>query len=106
MIRHPSKRTLRHWLEGGDTAPDIDTHLATCERCASHLEGISEAHSDGSIAASLFHVLSPPTDLTTTIETRVAAKLDSRQVLGYMADLFGAGFETSRLFLIDDPTDE
>ncbi len=105
MIGHPSKRKLQSWLDD-EHAPAIDAHLATCERCASHLEGISEAHSDGSIAASLHHVLAPPPDLTATIETRVVEKLDSRQVLGYMADLFGAGIETSKLFLIDDPVEE
>lgn len=105
MIRHPSKRTLQNWLNG-EATPAVDNHVATCERCAAHLEGISEPRSDGAIAASLHRVLAPPTDFHAKIETRVVAKLDSRQVLGYMVDLFGAGVETTRLFLIDDPTDD
>lgn len=102
MIRHPSKRALRAWLDG-EPADEIDNHLETCERCAAHLEGISEPRADGAIAASLNLVLAPPTNFSEKIETRVIAKLDSRQVLGYMADLFGAGIETTKLFLTDEP---
>lgn len=105
MIRHPSKRTLRSWLDG-DSEADVDSHLATCERCASHLETISEPRSDGAISSTLRAILAPPEDLSEKIESRVIERLDSRQVLGYMADLFGAGFETSKLFLFEDLSDD
>lgn len=107
MIRHPSKRSLQEWLDGDTSVPiDIDNHLETCERCASFLESISEPLPDGAIGASLQRVLDPPDTFAREIETRVIAKLDSRQVLGYFADLFGAGFETSRMLLLDGPEDE
>lgn len=105
MIRHPSKRALGAWLQD-DGPSDIDGHLATCDRCASHLEAISEPRSDGAIASSLHAVLQPPRGLPEKIESRVIERLDSRQVLGYMADLFGAGLETSKLFFLDDLSDD
>lgn len=105
MIRHPSKRALSSWL-GGEPLPKVESHLATCERCATHLETVSEPRSDGAIAATLVKVLAPPSDFTNTIEHRVVSKLDSRQVLGYLADMYSAGFETSRLFITDDPADD
>ncbi len=105
MIRHPSKRTLQNWLNG-EATPAVESHVATCDRCATHIEGISEPRSDGAIAASLHLVLAPPSDFRATIENRVVAKLDSRQVFGYMVDLFSAGVETTRLFLVDDSTED
>ncbi len=103
MIGHPSKRTLRAWLSGEiEDNESLDEHIGTCARCAAHLENIDEPRTDGAIAASLTQVLAPPTDLTARLEERVAAKLDSRQVVGYIADLFGAGMETSKLLLTDE----
>ncbi len=104
MIKHPSKRALRAWL-AGDSDPNIiklDDHIGSCARCAELLENIDEPRTDGAIGANLAMVLAPPTDLTERLEERVAAKLDSRQVVGYLAELFGAGMETSKLLLTDE----
>ena len=80
-------------------------HLETCRRCAATLEEL-EAASDFSIGDALAAVYTPPDDLSARLERRVAARLDSRVVLDVLTDLFGAGFETSKLLLPEDPTDE
>ena len=41
-------------------------------------------------------------DLADRLEKRVTAKLSSRPVLNVVVDLFGAGFETTRLLFIED----
>lgn len=106
MRRHPSKRSLRDWLNGERT-DDIDAHIDSCERCASILEELEPDESTQAISDALAFVLSPPGDLTTRLQVGVAARLDSRQIAGVVADLFGAGIETSRLLLSDEsPSDD
>ncbi len=102
MIGHPSKRQLRAWLLG-ESNDKLDEHLSSCERCASVIENMDEPRTDGLIAETLSRVLEPPPDLTSRIELRVAERLDSRQVVGYVAEMFGAGLETSKLLLTDEP---
>lgn len=99
--RHPSKRTLREWL-AGETDEDVDRHVSTCERCANDLEALATAETDSSLRDALLFVLDPPPDLVPRVEAGVIARLESRKVLGYFADVFGAGLETSRLLLTDD----
>jgi hypothetical protein len=50
--------------------------------------------------------LASPPDLTQRLERAVAAKLSSRQIMEVMADLFGAGVETTRLLLMEDVDDD
>ncbi len=101
MIGHPGKRQLRAWLHGEST-DRLDEHLSSCERCASVIENMEEPRTDGLIAETLHKILEPPGDLADRIEVRVAERLDSRQVVGYMAEMFGAGLETSKLLLTDE----
>lgn len=106
MRRHPSKRALREWLSGERT-DDIDAHIDSCERCAAVLEELEPEESSQAISDALAFVLSPPGDLTTRLQLGVAARLDSRQIAGVVADLFGAGLETSRLLLSEEsPSDD
>ncbi|MFV0526002.1 MAG: anti-sigma factor family protein [Acidimicrobiales bacterium] len=106
-FRHPSHAELETWLNGNDAlaprrydADAVDRHLRTCERCAAAIERL--ASDDGDIGSQLSLVLAPPPDLNDRLEQRVADTLNSRQVLGVVADLFGAGLETSRMLFIDE----
>ena len=98
---HPSRRSLREWLLGADD-PKVDAHLATCEQCTITIEVIEAEESDSAIGDALARVLAPPPDFAERLHQRVNQRLDSRQVFGVMADLFGAGFETSKLLLTED----
>lgn len=101
MIGHPSKRQLRSWLLG-ESSERLDEHLTACDRCASVIENMEEPRTDGLIAETLHMILEPPGDLTDRIEVRVAERLDSRQVVGYLAEMFGAGLETSKMLLTEE----
>lgn len=103
--RHPSKRALREWL-AGDIEEDVDKHVSTCERCANQLEELASADAGSSLRDALLTVLDPPDDLVPRVEAGVLARLESRQVFGYFADVFGAGWETSRLLFTDDDDDK
>lgn len=99
--RHPSKRALREWLHG-DIDADVDRHVSTCVRCSNELEALDAADADVSLRDALLTVLDPPEDLVPRVEAGVMARLESRKVLGYVADVFGAGWETSRMLLTDE----
>lgn len=100
--RHPPKRALRDWL-GGAIDADVDRHVSTCPRCSSDLEALASAETDSRLRDALLTVLDPPEDLVPRVEAGVTARLESRKVVGYVADLFGAGWETTRLLLTDQP---
>ncbi len=102
LKRHPSKQELANWLLATDSGAEVDAHVAVCDRCAERLEQLEESATP-SISDQLAELLEPPPDLTERLERRVIARLDSRQVLGVLADLFGAGLETSRLLLSEGP---
>jgi len=102
-LRHPNDATLQRWLDGdGDTAADL--HIGTCQRCAAHLEAM-DSLDDSGIGDALAQVLAPPEDLTDRLTQGVAARLSSRQVMDVLVDLFGAGFETTRLLITEEPDD-
>lgn len=104
LRRHPSKRALREWLTG-EIDEAVDLHVSTCDRCSTDLEALASADTDTSLRDALLAVLDPPTDLVPRVEASVIARLESREVLGYFADVFGAGWETTRL-LTTDPNPE
>ena len=101
---HPSRRALRDWLLGADD-PKVESHLSTCEQCTVTIEIIEAEESDPAIGDALARVLAPPPDFVERLHQRVHQRVDSRQVLGLVADLFGAGFETSKLLLSEDFND-
>lgn len=109
-VHHPSKQALQQWLAGaGET--EIDRHLSTCQRCAIKLEQLdsSSALATGDTAAgaqgrpSPASVARPPGALH---DQGTGAGLGSRQIFDVVADLFAAGFETTRLLLIEDTDDD
>lgn len=103
-LRHPSKQSLSDWL-AGTSDPHVDDHVATCQRCATTLEEL-DTSPDPAIGDALAEILAPPADLTRRLEEGVTARLSSRQVIDIVAELFGAGFETTRLLLIEDTDDD
>ncbi len=100
MRRHPSKRALREWLTG-DIDEQVDLHVSTCDRCSTDLEALASADTGTSLRDALLSVLDPAPDLVPRVEAGVVARLESREVLGYFADVFGAGWETTRLLATD-----
>ncbi|MGF1598590.1 MAG: hypothetical protein ACFCVK_16960 [Acidimicrobiales bacterium] len=101
LARHPSHDTLRHWLSG-DADDELDDHLDNCPRCAAVLEQL-DTSPDLDLVQPLAQVLASPEGLTQRLETGVAARLSSRDVLNVVGDLFAAGFETTRLLLTEEP---
>ena len=99
---HPSRKALQGWLNGEpDADAKLDRHIATCRRCANTIEQL-DASDESNIAEALAQVLQPPSDLSQRLEERVAARLDSRVMLGVLSDLFGAGIETSRMLIMEE----
>lgn len=103
-LRHPGTPVLRQWLTGS-VDDDVERHIDTCQRCASILEDLDPT-ADTEIGDALAEALAPPEDLTARLVAGVNARLSSRQVMGVVADLFGAGIETTRLLLIEEPNDD
>lgn len=103
MLRHPNDELLQQWLDG-EGGEDLDQHVTTCQRCASNLEKMEPSGEDA-IGEALAELLAPPDDLTARLEQSVTARLSSHQIVNVIADLFGAGFETSRLLLSGDDDD-
>ena len=102
-FRHPSRQDLQAWLDG--SLPSIDDHVSTCNRCATNLEEL-DSPSGVSIAEALAAVYEPPSDLSERLARRVSDRLDSQVMFSIVADLFGAGMETSKLLLTEEPPDE
>ncbi len=112
FFRHPSKRALREWLDNAELrTPEeeadssIDTHLDTCHRCAAVLDDMAEG-AQPTLNDALAAFYSAPPDLSDRLERRVTERLDSRVVLDVVSDLFGAGIETSKLLLMEEPESE
>ncbi len=108
MRRHPSADLLRRWLNTDEASdlPDVTAHVDDCERCAAKLEqldsGSGDAFDHSAIASALINLLAPPEGLSDRVEERVVNRLGSRQMAVVLADLFGAGFETSKLLLTEE----
>jgi hypothetical protein len=95
---------LGAWLNGaiGDD-PQLESHIDNCDRCSSVIEAIAEADRSEPLAMALAQVLAPPHDLPARLEAQVSQQLSGRELVGLMAELFGAGLETSRLLIVDPP---
>lgn len=103
-IRHPGRSALQAWLSGADDQ-DLERHLDDCQRCANTLEEL-DATDAPTIGAALADALSPPGDLTERLVAGVNEKLSSRQIMGVVADIFGAGLETTRMLIIEEHNDD
>ena len=99
---HPSRKALQAWLNGDpDVDANVDSHVATCDRCATTIEHLDVDEHD-SIAEALAEVLAPPSNLSERLEERVTARLDSRVMLDVLSDLLAAGIETSRMLILEE----
>lgn len=103
-LRHPSRERLTSWLNAADgDDPEVDAHVSTCHRCATVLEAIAEDVEELPVGEALTRVLTTPAGLGDRLERGVLARLSSRELMGLMAEMFGAGVETSRLLIVDPP---
>ena len=103
-FRHPSKERLRDWLFSADgDDPKLAEHIDDCERCSAVILALGDAEGEASVAAALSQVLAAPPDLPLRLEAQVSERISGREFLGLMAELFGAGVETSRLLIVDPP---
>lgn len=107
--RHPSSDALRRWLLGtGVDDERVSDHVANCARCAGKLEQLdieadaSLERDDDRVSSALLSLLAPAEGLSERVEVSVVGRLGSRQYLGVLGDLFGAGVETSRLLLTEE----
>lgn len=104
ILRHPSRDRLISWLHAAeDDDSELDEHLSTCHRCATVLEAIAEDVEESPVVDALSRVLTTPAGLGDRLEKGVLARLGSRELMGLMAEMFGAGVETSRLLIVDPP---
>ena len=101
-IRHPSKRRLLAWLEQGDES--IDAHVATCDRCATRLEDLSQPAT--AIGDALRAMLAPPADLQPRLRSGIAAQMRNREDLRLLFELLGVPWQTARAMSTPRPEDD
>lgn len=93
MARHPNDDRLLAWLDGN--APELDEHLADCERCAQSVDRLAAAEAD--LRPALLSLLAPPADLATRVSERLAARIQSRRDVELFGSMLGLPVETGRV---------
>lgn len=111
--RHPSKRELIVWLDGG--AEDLDEHLLDCEKCAATIEDIERtntadtsevaARSTNNLATALAAVYESPDGLVDRMASYVAQKAESKVLFEVASDMFGAGIQTGIMLATEEQRD-
>jgi len=101
--RHPHTVALERWLSG-HIDHEVDQHVDRCHRCAAILEEL-DASTDFALRSALTEAFAPPDNLTERLVAGVNAELSARQVIDVVADLFGAGIDTTRLLLTEGTDD-
>ena len=82
---HPGSAKLRMWLEDGDEK--LDAHIATCERCATRLEDLSEPAVP--LGDALRALLAPPVDLQPRLQAGITLKMQTRDDLRLLCEMMG-----------------
>lgn len=100
---HPRDAKLHGWLDGADD-PAVIRHLATCERCADRLERFADEH-DTALRDALAASLAPPTDLAGRLTDQVDERRRQLSLRDVLLDAVGAGVDTLRLLIDEDPPD-
>lgn len=100
---HPRDGKLHRWLDGADDPPVI-RHLATCERCADRLERFADQH-DQALRNALVATLAPPADLAGRLADQVDERQRQSSMRNVLLDAVGAGVDTLRLLIDEDPPD-
>ncbi len=101
-LRHPSRRTLREWLDTGGPA-SLDEHIGTCLRCAGRVEDLAEP--SPAMGELLSQVLAPPVDLVPRLSDGINSKLRDRADLRLLGGMLGLPIETTRLIVREPPSD-
>lgn len=91
-ILHPSRKRLVNWVESFD--PTLDPHLESCNRCTGILEEIVGPMAP--MADALREALDVPADVGARIGAGIVAKMEAREDLRLLGDMFGVGFTTAR----------
>lgn len=92
-VGHPSLRRLQRWLDGGEEK--LDSHLATCERCADRLESLEMG--EGTFRQPLLELLTPPDEVTERLRGGIDERLRAREDLTLISELFGVPLRTARV---------
>ncbi|MGI9610888.1 MAG: hypothetical protein ACR2NL_11415 [Acidimicrobiia bacterium] len=104
-FRHPSKEQLREWLTDAHADdPKLEEHIDGCDRCSSVIEALGESTASEPLVLALTQVLAAPSDLPDRLEAQVTQRLSGRELVGLMAEMFGAGVETGRMLIVDPPS--
>ena len=99
-LRHPSRAKLTLWVDGRGR-PEIDSHLSTCERCATKIESLAHPQVDLRLALTL--ALQPPDDLVPRLRSGVHKRLDGRQDLNLLGQMLGLPWQTARILMDEEP---
>lgn len=88
---HPTRRTLRRWLESDDVGP-ADEHISSCRRCANRLEDL--AAPVPALGEAISRSLRPPDDLVERLGARMTESMQNREDLQIFLDLLGVPWRT------------
>ena len=103
-LMHPRPKQLRRWLEG-DVVPRVDTHIATCTRCADQLESMDETSELSSVRNALLSVLQPPAELPDRLQQRIDERLSEQRDWALIGEFFGLPFQTVQVMTTTDRGD-
>ena len=95
MARHPDDSKLMSWLDG--VAPELDAHLADCEKCAQSIDRLAGADAD--LRSALLSVLAPPDDLAERVSQRLAVRIQARRDAELFGSMLGIPMEAGRVVL-------
>jgi hypothetical protein len=90
-IVHPTKRSLRRWLESDDLG-SVDDHVSVCRRCANRLEDLA-APVPG-LGDAIRRTLTPPDDLVERLGARMSESMRNHEDLQILLDLLGVPWRT------------
>ena len=100
MARHPNDSKLMSWLDGN--APELDDHLADCERCAQSIDRLASADTD--LRSPLLSILAPPDDLAQRVSERLADRIQARKDAELFGSMLGIPVEAGRVVLDSSET--
>ncbi len=104
---HPSNKRLERWLDGSDDSGSVDegvdTHVATCERCANRLEELAQPVPE--LTAALAQTLRAPEDLVQRLGARMTDTIRNQEDLQLFFELMGIPVATIRNLMMENPDD-
>ena len=99
---HPPVRRLQRWLDGAE--PKLDKHLGTCEVCAARIEALDEPSAP--LREALLEHLAPPELLDDRLRVTIDQRMQAREDLTLITELFGLPIRTVRLISSTSPEGE